>query len=330
MSKVAFITGVSGQDGSYLADLLLTKGYLVHGTVRRASSIERPNLEHLINDCDIYNKRLFLHYADLSDLTTLRRLVRRIMPQEFYHFAGQSHVGLSFEIPESTCDFTAMGTLRILELLRDLDQPVRFLNVGSSEIFGAPKSAPQSEETPYRPVSPYGVAKAFAVNMVRIFRESHGMFAVNAISFNHESPRRGRSFVTRKIARAAAEISLGKRKELVLGNIQTKRDWGYAPEYVEGMWRLLQADTPSDYVLATGRLCSLENFLASAFAVVDLDWRNYLHIDDRFIRPNDPDTLCGDPTKIGRDLGWFSKTGAEEVAEIMVRADLKSLQSRTD
>lgn len=321
----ALITGITGQDGSLLAELLLNKGYEVHGVVRRASNIERARIDHLITDANLHERRLFLHYCDLEDLTTLRRILFKVRPQEFYHLAGQSHVGLSFEVPESTCDFTAMATLRILEVLRDMESPPRFLNIGSSEIFGRPTAAPQSAETPMRPVSPYGVAKAFAVNITRVYRESFGMHASSSICFNHESPRRSLSFVTRKIARAAAEISLGKRKELALGNLDTSRDWGYAPEYVEAMWRMLQLERPQDLVLATGTLISLRSFLAFAFEEIGLEWDRYVTLDSRLVRPAEPSQLVGDPSQAKVALGWQAQTVGRALATLMVRAELATL-----
>ncbi|GAA0306449.1 GDP-mannose 4,6-dehydratase [Sphingomonas oligophenolica] len=328
-APTAFITGISGQDGSYLTELLLSKGYVVHGIVRRASLVDRPRLDHLTADHDIYGSRLFLHYGDLDDVTTLRRLLRRIQPDEFYHLAGQSHVGLSFEIPESTCDFTAMGTLRILEIIRDLEKPPRFLNTGSSEIFGAPKHAPQNEQSPVDPATPYGVAKAFAVQMTRVYRDSFGLFCCNAICYNHESPRRGPSFVTRKITQAAARISLGEPERLTLGNLDGARDWGYAPEYVEAMWRMLQVDAPEDLVIATGTSTTVRQFLEYAFGCVNLDWREHVACDERFLRPADAKLLVGDPARAKATIGWEAQTGAAELAEIMVRADIAALRHQT-
>jgi GDPmannose 4,6-dehydratase len=321
-APIALITGISGQDGSYLTELLLSKGYVVHGIVRRASLVDRPRLDHLTADPGIYGRQLFLHYGDLDDVTTLRRLLRKIQPDEFYHLAGQSHVGLSFEIPESTCDFTAMGTLRILEMIRDLDKPPRFLNTGSSEIFGTPKTAPQNEQSPIDPATPYGVAKAFAVQMTRVYRDSFGLFCCNAICYNHESPRRGPSFVTRKITHAAARIALGEPERLILGNLDGARDWGYAPEYVEAMWQMLQAEAPEDLVIATGKLTSVREFLDYAFTSVGLDWKDHVDCDDRFRRPADATLLVGDPSRAKSVIGWEAKTDAAGLAEIMVQADL--------
>lgn len=321
---IALITGITGQDGSYLTELLLGKGYIVHGIVRRTSLIARHRLDHLTRDPSVYNRSLFLHYADLSDMTTLRRIIASVKPDEFYHLAGQSHVGLSFTIPESTADFTAMGTLRILEILRDQPHPIRFLNIGSSEIFGQPDDRPQTEDTPMAPTSPYGVAKAFAVNIVRVYRDAFGMFCCNAIAYNHESPRRGESFVTRKISKGVAQIAKDGGGALSLGNLKTERDWGYAPDYVDGMHRILQHDTPSDFILATGQLTSLETFLSSAFSHVGLDWRDHVKTDEKLFRPDEPQGLLGDPSKAKRELGWEARTMATELARLMVDADMKT------
>lgn len=321
----ALITGVTGQDGSYLAEHLLELGYEVHGLVRRNSSTVRLRLDHLTGDAELYNQRFFLHYADLEDTTTLRRLLMRIEPLEVYHLAGQSHVGASFEIPESTCDFTAMGTLRLLEILRDMRPVPRLLHASSSEIFGRPDSSPQNEQTPMRPVNPYGVAKTFATQMVRVYRDAYELFGCNAICYNHESPRRGESFVTRKITKAAAQIKLGLQKTLSLGDIQAQRDWGYAPDYVRGMHLMLQQDSPGDYVLATGQLHSVADFLQAAFDAVGLDYRDHLRIDPRFMRPVESSQLCGDPAKAQRVLGWHPSTTFADLAALMVRSDLERL-----
>lgn len=322
--KIALITGVTGQDGSYLTELLLQKGYEVHGILRRASLTERPRLDHIPQNAP-ERDRLHLHYADLADSTTLRRVIAKVRPDEVYHLAGQSHVGLSFEIPESSVELTAMGTLRLLEIIRDCDHQVKFLNVGSSEIFGRPTEAPQSVETAMVPTSPYGAAKAFSVNAVRIWREAFGLFAVNAICYNHESPRRGLSFVTRKIARGVAEIARGQRDTIFLGNLDTQRDWGYAPEYVEAMWRMLQMSDSKDLVLATGRLTSLAEFLQSAFSVTGLNWRDHVRIDPRFVRPTDPTSLLGDPSAARESIGWQAKVVGPDLAKIMVQAEMLAL-----
>ncbi|MGI9087346.1 MAG: GDP-mannose 4,6-dehydratase, partial [Chthoniobacterales bacterium] len=251
-SNIALITGITGQDGSYLTELLLEKGYDVHGVVRRTSNLTRSRIEHLRNDDAVYGKKLFLHYGDLSDGTTLRRIFAQVRPSEVYHLAGQSHVGLSFEIPESTCEEIGMATLRLLEIVRDQPQPVRFYHASSSEIFGRTTISPQTEETPIVPASPYGCAKAFATQLVRVYRESYGMFACNGILYNHESPRRGENFVTQKIARAVARIARGQQQELILGDLEGRRDWGSAREYVAAMWLMLQQEVADDYIIATG------------------------------------------------------------------------------
>jgi GDPmannose 4,6-dehydratase len=323
--KTAFITGVSGQDGSYLSDLLLRKGYTVHGVVRRSSNIDRPRLDHITRDPETYNRTFFLHYCDLEDTTNLRRIILNVHPDEIYHFAGQSHVGVSFDTPESTCDFVAVGTLRLLEIIRDLKPSPRFLNMGSSEIFGRPQAWPQDETTPMTPISPYGVAKAFAVQMTKVYRESFNLFASNSICYNHESERRSHAFVTRKIARAVAETRKDPKFKLHLGRLDTERDWGYAPEYVEAIWRIMQLDEPTDMVLATGTLTSVEQFLSYAFEHAGLDWRDHVVFDARLIRPAEPHRLVGDPEKARRLLGWRARTTARELARLMVDAELRDL-----
>ncbi|RUQ35519.1 MAG: GDP-mannose 4,6-dehydratase [Candidatus Competibacteraceae bacterium] len=325
MTKIAFITGITGQDGSYLTELLLGQGYDVHGAVRRTSSLERSRLAHLYADATIYNRRLFLHYADLDDPTTLRRVLFKVKPQELYHLAGQSHVGLSFEIPETTCEFTAMGTLRLLEILRDLPDPPRFFHAASSELFGRPSQVPQTETTPFAPINPYGCAKAFATQMVRIYRETHGLFAVNGILFNHESPRRGENFVTRKICRAAAAIKKGLQNELTLGDTRAQRDWGHARDYVRGMWLSLQHATPDDYLFATGKLHSVQDVIETAFAALALDWRNHVKFDAHFLRPAEPLQLVGDASKARTVLGWSPQTPFTALIQEMTRAELDTL-----
>jgi len=326
--KKAAITGITGQDGSYLAELLLDKGYEVHGIVRRSSSIERSRLKHLYVDSSIYDKRLFLHYADLEDTTTIRRIVSKVEPDEFYHLAGQSHVGLSFEIPESTSELTAMCTLRILEILRDQPNPPRFLHASSREIFGTPKNSPQDESTPVHPESPYGCAKAFASQMVRIYRETHGLFCCNTIAYNHESPRRGENFVTRKITMAAARIKMGLQKELRLGDIDAKRDWGDARNFVEAMWLALQHDKPGDYVVASGESHSVRELLDLAFQRVGLDWTEHVVHDERYERPHDVSHILGDASKAKRELGWVPKKSFKNLVDDMVDSDLALLQGK--
>ena len=326
-APTALITGISGQDGSYLAELLLEKGYTVHGIVRRSSSTVRTRLDALFNDKDVYDQRLFLHYGELDDTTTIRRIVAKCQPDEFYHLAGQSHVGASFEIPETTCNFTAMGTLKLLEIMRDLEHPPKFLHISSSEIFGRPDESPQNEMTPMRPVTPYGIAKAFATQMTTLYRESFGLFACNAICYNHESPRRGESFVTRKITRGAAAISLGIQDKLMLGSLDAKRDWGYSPEYVDAMWRMLQQDKADDYVLATGTTHSIEEFLDASFEAVGLDWREHVEQDERYMRPSEVSRLVGDPSRAKKVLGWQAETILPNLAHTMVNHDVAAMKS---
>ena len=321
----ALITGITGQDGSYLTELLLEKGYEVHGIVRRTSNLARSRLDHLYHAPNIYGHRLFLHYADLDDTTTLRRLLSKVVPDEAYHLAGQSHVGLSFEIPESTCEMTAMGTLRLLEMLRDLPKPCRLFHASSSEVFGQPAQSPQDEQTPIAPVTPYGCAKAFATQMVTIYRRTFGLFAGNAIMFNHESPRRGEHFVTRKICRAAAAIKLGLEKELVLGDTATRRDWGHARDYVRAMWLMLQQAEPDDFVIATGELHTVQEVVETAFATVQLEWQPHVKQDVRFLRPTEPLGLVGNAAKARQRLGWQPQVSFQELVREMTEAELVAL-----
>jgi GDPmannose 4,6-dehydratase len=324
----AFITGITGQDGSYLTELLLGKGYEVHGMVRRTSSLDRSRLEHLYRDPQVYGKTLFLHYADLDDPTTLRRVIQRVAPREVYHLAGQSHVGLSFEIPESTVELTANGTLRLLEIIRDLPTPPRLFHASSSEVFGNPTQVPQDENTPFTPVNPYGCAKAFATHMVRVYRETYGLYACNGIMFNHESPRRGENFVTRKICRAAAAIKSGRQQELLLGDTSARRDWGDARDYVRGMWLMLQQVEPGDFVLATGQLHSVQEVVEIAFGTLGLDWKQYVRFDPRLQRVTEPGPLVGNATKARQCLHWEpSRTFAELIRE-MTHAELEWLSRR--
>ena len=323
--KTALITGITGQDGSYLTELLLQKGYAVHGIVRRTSNLLRSRIEHLRRDPKIYDKRLFLHYGDLSDTTTLRRIFREVQPSEVYHLAGQSHVGLSFEIPESTCDEAAMSTLRLLEIVRDQRQPVRFYHASTSEVFGSVIESPQTEGTPMQPTSPYGCAKAFATQLCRVYRKSYGLFVCNGILYNHESPRRGENFVTRKIARAAARIARRLDRELVLGNLESKRDWGRAQDYVQAMWLMLQHDKPDDYVVATGEAHSVREFVEAAFAVVDLPWKKYVKYDAAFNRPIEPARLVGCSEKIRKTLRWKPSGTFQDLVREMVNAEVQLL-----
>jgi GDPmannose 4,6-dehydratase len=326
--KTALITGITGQDGSYLAELLLEKNYAVHGVVRRTSNLLRSRIEHLRRDENVYAKRLFLHYGDLSDGTTLRRIFSEVRPAEVYHLAGQSHVGLSFEIPESTCDEIGMATLRLLEIARDQAAPVKFYHASSSEIFGNATESPQTEETPFRPSSPYGCAKAFATQLARLYRESYGLFVCNGILYNHESPRRGENFVTRKIARAVARIARGLEQELVLGSLESRRDWGRAQDYVVAMWLMLQHEKPDDYVVASGETHSVRDFVEAAFAVVKLPWEKHVKHNRAFDRPNDPCNLVGSPARITETLGWKPTGSFEELVREMVEAELAEIDSR--
>ena len=324
----ALILGITGQDGSYLTELLLAKGYEVHGVVRRTSSLSRSRLHHLYEDEAIYGKRLFLHYADLDDPTTLRRILIKVAPEEFYHLAGQSHVGISFEIPESTCQLTAIGTLRLLEMIRDLPNPPKFYHASSSEVFGNPVQSPQDENTPFVPVSPYGCAKTFATQVVTVYRKSFGLFACNGIMYNHESPRRGENFVTRKICRAAAAIKLGLETELLLGDTTARRDWGDARDYVRGMWLTLQQDTPDDFVFATGVSRTVQDVVEYAFETVGIDWRSHLKRDDRFLRPADSSTLLGNAEKARRVLDWTPVNSFKDLIREMTQNELGELSRR--
>lgn len=320
----AFITGITGQDGSYLAELLLAKGYEVHGLIRRASTFNTSRVEHLYVDPHVSEAKLFLHYGDLSDGTRMLMLMADIRPDEVYNLAAQSHVRVSFDEPEHTGETTGMGSIRLLEAVRLAGVKCRFYQASSSEMFGA-SPPPQDEDTVFYPRSPYGAAKVYSYWVTRNYREAYGLFAVNGILFNHESPRRGETFVTRKISRAVARIKAGTEKRLYMGNLDAIRDWGYAPEYVEGMWRMLQADQPQDYVLATGGSYTVKDFLAVAFDHAGLDWRQHVEFDDRYLRPTEVDALVGNPSKAERELGWKASVHAPELARIMVDADIEAL-----
>jgi GDPmannose 4,6-dehydratase len=324
MPKRALITGITGQDGSYLAELLLDKGYEVHGVIRRASTINTHRLDHLYVDPHEPGARLFLHYGDLTDGTRLVTLLSKVQPDEVYHLAAQTHVRVSFDEPEFTGLTTGLGTTRILEAIRATGLDTRFYQASSSEMFGA-VPPPQDESTPFHPRSPYGVAKVYAYWMTRNYREAYGMFACNGILFNHESPRRGETFVTHKITRAAAAIAAGQQEHLYLGNLDAVRDWGYAPEYVEAMWQMLQQDAPDDYVIATGAPYSVRDFAQFAFAHVGLDWEQYVRFDDRYLRPTEADSLVGDASKAAQKFGWKAKVLTPELARIMVDADREKL-----
>lgn len=325
--KRALITGITGQDGSYLAELLLQKGYEVHGIIRRASTFNTERIDHLYQDPHLSGVRLFLHYGDLSDSVNLVKLLYELKPDEIYHLAAQSHVRVSFDIPEYTADITAVGTIRILEAIRETGLRPRFYQASSSEMFGS-SPPPQSESTPFHPRSPYAVSKVFAYWATVNYRESYDLFACNGILFNHESPRRGETFVTRKITRAVAHIKAGLQQKVYLGNLEAKRDWGYAPEYVEAMWRMLQQDRPDDYVIATGETHSVREFCEEAFALAGLDWREYVEFDPRYLRPAEVDILCGDASKAKRILGWEPKVRFRELVRIMVEADMAALADK--
>jgi GDPmannose 4,6-dehydratase len=330
MEKIALITGITGQDGSYLAELLLEKGYAVHGIVRRTSNLLRSRIEHLRNDETVYGKSLFLHYGDLSDGTTLRRIFSEVQPAEVYHLAGQSHVGLSFEIPESTCEEIGMATLRLLEIARDQARPLKFYHASSSEIFGNATESPQTENTPLRPASPYGCAKAFATQLARVYRESYGLFVCNGILYNHESPRRGENFVTRKITRAVARIARGLEQELSLGSLENRRDWGRAQDYVAAMWLMLQQGKPGDYVVATGETHSVRDFVEAAFGMVNLPSEKYVKYNAAFDRPAEPARLVGSSEKIKRELGWQPRGSFNDLVREMVEAELAVIDTQPD
>jgi GDPmannose 4,6-dehydratase len=327
LPKRALVTGITGQDGSYLAELLLAKGYEVHGVIRRASTFNTERIDHIYQDPHGEGVHLFLHYGDLSIAEQLTNLIYTVQPDEIYHLGAQSHVRVSFDIPEFTGEITGMGTTRILEAVRRSGIKARFYQASSSEMFGA-APPPQSETTPFHPRSPYAAAKVYAYWMTVNYREAHGLFAANGLLFNHESPRRGETFVTRKITRAVARIYTGRQKKLYMGNLDAKRDWGYAPEYVEGMWRILQQEKPADYVLGTGESHTVREFLEEAFGYVDLDWENYVEMEPRYLRPSEVDFLLADPDRARRELGWEPKIKFRELVRIMVDADLEAIGVR--
>lgn len=324
MNRRALITGITGQDGSYLAELLLNKGYTVHGLVRRSSTFNTSRLDHLYVDRHSPHARLFLHYGDLGDGSRLTTLMAEIRPDEVYNLAAQSHVRVSFDEPEHTADTTGTGTIRLLEAVRMSGIKTRFYQASSSELYGATPPT-QDENTPFYPRSPYAAAKLYSYWITRNYREAYGMFAVNGILFNHESPRRGETFVTRKITRAVARIKAGIQSDLYLGNLDSIRDWGYAPEYVEGMWRMLQADEPEDYVLATGTGYTIKDFLDAAFGHIGLNWQDYVRFDERYLRPTEVDALIGDSSKARTSLGWTPTIDGLALAKLMVEADMQAL-----
>jgi len=322
--KKALITGITGQDGSYLAELLLDKGYEVHGIIRRASTFNTGRIDHLYTDPHIHGVRLFLHYGDIADSTNLIKLLYHIQPEEIYHLAAQSHVRVSFDIPEYTGDVTGLSTIRILEAIRQSQVGSRFYQASSSEMFGKVREVPQTEGTSFYPRSPYGAAKVYAYWATVNYRESYGIFACNGILFNHESPRRGETFVTRKITRAAARIKAGLEEKLYLGNLDAKRDWGYAKEYVEAMWLMVQQAQADDYVIATGETHSVREFLEEAFSYLGLEWQEHVEIDPKYYRPAEVDLLVGDASKAKANLGWQPKTTFKELVRLMVDADMES------
>jgi GDPmannose 4,6-dehydratase len=322
--KTALITGITGQDGSYLAEFLLAKGYIVHGIIRRSSTFNTKRIDHLYSDPHIHGTRLFLHYGDLADGVQMVKLLYDLKPDEIYHLGAQSHVRVSFDVPEYTGDVTGLGTLRILEAIREvgLDNKVRFYQASSSEMYGLVQQVPQTESTPFYPRSPYACAKVYAYWLTVNYRESYKLHATNGILFNHESPRRGETFVTRKITRAASRIKMGLQDKLYLGNLDAKRDWGYAKEYVEGMWLMLQQESGDDYVMATGETHSVREFVEETFSLLDMDWQKFVEYDKRYERPTEVDLLIGDASKAKKQLGWEPKVRFKELVRIMVDADL--------
>jgi GDPmannose 4,6-dehydratase len=343
--KKALLTGITGQDGSYLADLLLEKGYEVHGSIRRSSSFNTGRIDHLFNNPDVHDKRLFLHYGDLTDSSNLNRLLERIKPDEIYNLGAQSHVKVSFEVPEYTAEVDGVGTLRFIDAIRETGINTKFYQASTSELYGKVRAVPQNEETPFYPRSPYGVAKLYAYWIIVNYREAYNIFGCNGILFNHESPRRGETFVSRKITRAAARIKYGIQEKVLLGNLDAKRDWGYAPEYVEGMWRILQQDKPDDFVLATGKTNTVRTFADMTFKALDmeLEWvgenenetgvdkktgKVRVAIDPKYYRPTEVDLLVGDASKAKSVLGWEPKVQLEELVNLMVKSDWEKVQKR--
>ena len=320
--RTALVTGITGQDGSYLAELLLSKGYTVYATIRRSSSFNTRRIDHLYQDPHETKVRLHLVYADLNDASSLNKVLRTVRPDEIYNLGAQSHVRVSFDIPEYTAEITGLGSVRLLEAIRESGLNTRFYQASSSELFGKVVETPQNEHTPFYPRSPYAAAKAYAFHITRNYREAYGIFACNGILFNHESPRRGETFVTRKITRAAARIKLGLQDKLFLGNLDARRDWGFAGDYVDAMWRMLQAPRPVDYVVATGETHSVREFLELTFDHLDLDWRRHVEHDPRYLRPTEVDMLRGDASKVREELGWEPRVGFEELVRMMADSDL--------
>ena len=345
--KKALITGITGQDGSYLAELLLDKGYEVHGIIRRASTFNTQRIDHIYQDPHEENVRLKLHYGDMTDSSNLSRLVEKINPDEIYNLAAQSHVGTSFETPEYTTDVDAMGTLRLLDAIKESEVECKFYQASTSELYGKVQEVPQTEETPFYPRSPYAAAKLYAYWIVKNYREAYDLFAVNGILFNHESPRRGKRFVTRKITRAVARITKGKQDKIYLGNMNAKRDWGYAKDYVKMMWMMLQHDTPEDYVIATGETHTVREFVETAFSHVDveIEWQGegvdekgidkdtgevLVEVDPKYFRPTEVDLLIGDPSKAKEELGWEPEVKFKELVQLMVQSDLEAIEKHGD
>ncbi len=329
MSKKALITGITGQDGSYLTELLLGKGYEVYGIIRRSSSFNTGRIDHIYQDPHEHGRRLHLVFGDLNDASSLNKILRDVQPDEIYNLGAQSHVRVSFDIPEYTAEVGALGTLRLLEAIRETGlQHARFYQASSSELYGKVREVPQRETTPFYPRSPYAVAKAYAYWITVNYRESYGLFACNGILFNHESERRGETFVTRKVTRAAAMIKLGLQDKLYLGNLDARRDWGYAPEFVEAMWLMLQQDEPDDFVIATGETHTVRELCETAFGYLDLDWQEHVEIDARYFRPAEVDLLIGDATKAKQKLGWQPRVTFEELVRMMVESDLADLKSK--
>lgn len=324
IKRIALITGITGQDGSYLAELLLSKGYEVHGLIRRASTFNTVRIDHLYKDSHDPSAKLFLHYGDLSDGSRLVTLIDQLQPTEIYNLAAQSHVRVSFDEPEYTADTTGLGSIRILEAIRQSGVPTKFYQASSSEMFGA-TPPPQNEATPFYPRSPYGAAKVYSYWITKNYREAYGLFAVNGILFNHESPRRGETFVTRKITRAVANIKAGRQDSLYMGNLDARRDWGYAPEYVHAMWMMLQHNEPMDYVVGTGSDYSVKDFIQFSFEHAGLDWEKYVKFDERYLRPTEVDSLVGDSSLARQTLGWVPTVMPDQLARIMVDHDLKQL-----
>lgn len=325
MSKKALITGIAGQDGSYLAEFLMKKGYEVHGTIRQASVFNTERIDHLIENPEITGKTLFLHYGDLTDSSNLSRLLQKIKPDEVYNLAAQSHVKVSFEVPEYTAEVDAVGNLRLLDAIRDTGIYTKFYQASSSEMYGKTQEIPQNEKTPFYPRSPYSVAKLYAYWITVNYREAYDLYACNGIFFNHESPRRGKRFVTRKITRAIASILAKKQDYIYLGNLDAKRDWGYAPEYVEFMWKMLQNNEPEDFVIGTGETHSVREFLEEAFSYAGLNWEKYVKIDPRYLRPTEVEELIADPGKARKKLGWNPKVNFKDLVKIMVDADMRAI-----